>query len=260
MSAQGQCDPINNFETNTDRGRRQASKRGAAAGRYDRRTHNTRLPPDGTARAPSSRNTDTVVAAVQDPWGNGQERLLATVNRRVDLLELERSHDRISESAYRTGRLIQAIFERLGKLSGSNWCGTSRVDPMLAQELNIIRSLDSAEKIHRLVNRISDRVGMIDTRLLKRLLGDRLSFTEAAGLQGKGGERGATYIAGRFRDALEDLAEAWVGKGKALPMPDDKHLDAAGAVPARQIASMKAGVTAARVKAEAVATAKGGKC
>src|SRR5687767_12849645 len=38
-------------------------------------------------------------------------RILATVNRAVDILEEERSKGRIKENAYRVGRLIQAIGE-----------------------------------------------------------------------------------------------------------------------------------------------------
>ncbi|WP_158811205.1 hypothetical protein [Beijerinckia sp. L45] len=192
-----------------------------------------------------------MLAAVVDPMGNGTERLYASVNSRVDILEWERSHGHIGENAYRTGRLVQAIFERLGNISGTNWCGASRMDPSLARELNVIRSIDSAAKIQELMEKIRGRIGMIDTRLMRRVLGERLSYAECSALQGKGGgDRGTTYIAKRFREALEDLAESWIGKGKATPAPVDKHAGAAPGAAKRQMASIAAGATLERLEAE----------
>ena len=194
-----------------------------AASRYDRRTSSARMPADGLARPPKSRNVNTVTASVVDPWGDGVERHQMTVNRAVDILELERSHGRISEAAYPTGRQLQAVFEKIGAVGGTNWQGTSRVDVMMQQELRVMTSLDHARFVTATFERMRARLGMIDARLLRRILGERMGFPEAAALQGKAGERGTAYIAGRFRDALEDLAEAWSAKGKASPAPVDKH-------------------------------------
>ena len=247
-------EPINNYGTYTRSGSVAASssRRPAAeqAGRYDRRSHNTRAPSEGLARMPVSRNADTAIVAVQDPWGDGRERVLATVNRRVDILEHERSHGLISVGAYNMGRLIQAVLERLGKVAGSNWCGASRIDASMAQELNIVRSLDSAEKIQAWMEDVRGRIGMIDARLLRRVLGDRMSYADCAALQGKAGERGKTYVATRFREALEDLAGVGIAKGKVSPPPDDKHAAAAENVVEREAASMKGGATTERRKRE----------
>ena len=243
--------PINNFETGgrdaASRARRSLAK---PHGRYDGRP--ARLPPGGElARPPKSRNVDVDVAAIVDPMGDGEERILATVNRRVDILETERSRKLISESAYRVGRQLQAVFERLGGIGSTNWCGASRIDPMLANELKILNSVMSAQEIAKVFERMRGRLGMIDTRLVKRILGDRMSYADCAAHEGKAGERGTTYIASRFRHALEDLAEAWVGKGKTAPPPDDKHKAVALDMDERQQASMEAGVTTERKKLEA---------
>ena len=196
------------------------------SGRYDGRSDKTRLPPGGLGRVPTSKGADTVVAAVEDPWGDGKERVFATVNRRVDVLEMERSHGRISEAAYRTGRTVQATFEKLGRLPGCNW-EVAPGDRFTAQRSMVEQAMDRAGTIQKMVAAIQVRIGMIDTRLLRRVLGDRLSFAECAALQGKGGEKGQNYISRRFRDALEDLAEAWTVKGRVQPPPADKHLEAA---------------------------------
>ena len=228
-----------------------------AVGRYDGRSHNTRLPGEGLAKPPASSNTTdfTVVAAVEDPWGNGRERVYATVNRRVDVLEDERSHRLISEAAYRTGRQVQAVFELAARIGGSNWAGSNRVDPRHAQRGAIARAMERADEILAMQTRIRDRLGAIDTRLLERVLRDRMSYADCAALVGKGGTWGERFVKARFRDALEDLAEAWTAKGKAQPVPDDKHRAAAAGASERQAASVAGGVTAQRRAAEEAADA-----
>src|SRR3954465_14923153 len=73
-------------------------------------------PANGRAVPPRSRNAFTALVAVEDPHADPQSgrkgRLIAPVNRRVDILELERSHGRISDEAYCAGRLAQAIWEK----------------------------------------------------------------------------------------------------------------------------------------------------
>ena len=116
----------------------------------------------------------------------------ATVSRRVDVLEMERSHKRISQGAHRAGQTVRATFD----LERSKDCTNAAVREMIAV--------------------ICDRIGRVDTRLLRRILVNRMSFTECAALEGKGGDRGQNYVAHRFRDALEDLAEAWTAEMVAL--------------------------------------------
>lgn len=229
---------VNNFETNsrrshevaetrTSRGRSAGYARGRPAGRYDGRRELTRLPANGLARPAKCANVKTATAAVPDPFGDGTERVLVTINRRVDILETERSHQRLTEAAYRTGRLLQAIFERAGGVGSSNWMGVSRQDPMIAQELRVLHSIMAAEEIEKLLRRIRARLGWIDARLLQRILGERWTFGQCADVVGRNGERGERYVAARFRDALEDLAEAWTAKGASVASFDDKYTAAA---------------------------------
>jgi hypothetical protein len=58
--------------------------------RYDLR--DAREPANGRALSPRSQNACTALVAVVDPMGDGRQRIQATVNRRVDILEMERSH------------------------------------------------------------------------------------------------------------------------------------------------------------------------
>lgn len=141
--------------------------------------------------------------------------ILATVNRRVDVLEDERSHGRISEAAYREGRVAQAVFERARGPGSSNWSAETRVDAFTAKELSIIYALDSAARIQRLVDWLRGELGRIDANILQRVLGEQKSFGEVATLQGKSGDRGISYVAHRFRDALEALASARAARGRA---------------------------------------------
>jgi hypothetical protein len=166
------------------------------------------LPPTGLARPPASVNLRTAIAAVPDPWSPAGPAILATVNRQVDVLEDERSHGRISEAAYREGRIAQAVFERARGPGSCNWSFASRVDAFTAKELSIIYGIDSAARIQRLVDWLRQQLGRIDANILQRVLGEQKSFSEVATLQGKSGARGAWYVAHRFRDALEALASA----------------------------------------------------
>jgi hypothetical protein len=162
-------------------------------------------------------------------------RILATVNRRVDILEYELSHGRISEVAYGEGRLIQAIFERTGLSGGSTWNAGSRVDAVVAKELAVIRKVSDAKIIAAMVDENADLLGAIDAAIVRQVLGENRSFAQvsqtldlkSAALRdpdatawvpfGKGGKRAPSsaeaarrriaYIAARFRDALESLAQ-----------------------------------------------------
>ena len=139
----------------------------------------------------------------------------------MDILEQERSHNRISEGAYRTGRFVQEVFEITERMLGSNWRMDNRVDSQSPIHSRMDRALDHACKIVPLFQDIRSRLGTIDARLLRAVLGDRLGFADCAEIQGKTGDRGSSYVATRFRDALEDLAHAWSAKGPSRPTPAD---------------------------------------
>ena len=131
-----------------------------------------------------------------------------------------------------------------GTVSGTNWAGGDRKDAKLVSDTVAYRAVQTAAEIRDLMARMTSRIGMIDARLLRRVLGDRLSFAQAADLQGKSGERGASYVATRFRDALEALTEAWTAKGAMRATAPDKHGSAADAARDRQQASIEKGVSA----------------
>ncbi len=193
--------------------RREPPPRRRPGGRYDLTA--AREPANGVARPPRSRNVATAIVAVPDPYA-ARERLLATVNRRVDVLEDERSRGRISEAAYQIGRILQAVFERGQGPRGARmqWSEGDRVDAAWAHELAVVLALDDAHKIKAYLDRLAHTVGMLDARLLRHVLGDRLSFAECAAARGRAGERGTRYYAARFRDALEFVAERWAARGR----------------------------------------------
>lgn len=190
---------------------RDAPKRGRTSDRYN--LDRAQPPPAGVGRPPRSRNAFTAVVAVEDPIPDAdgrRGRVLATVNRRVDVLEYERSHGRISDRAYAVGRIVQAVFERArGPGAGSQWREGDRVDAVVAQELAIIHAIQDARRVQIYVKRIRLAVGRIDANLLQLILGEHRTFADVAALRGQAGREGTHYWAQRFRDALDDLAEAW---------------------------------------------------
>jgi hypothetical protein len=163
--------------------------------------------------------------------GPGQ-RVLARVNRRIDILEWERSHDRISDDAYREGRVVQWMFERAGLSGGSTWREGSRVDAEIAKELAILRHIAAATTIDDYMGFMRDALGEVDAAIVRQVLGENRGYGDvemprrrmpvpaakvpAFGRQKpKPGERYASYVARRFRDALETLAAAAAQQRKA---------------------------------------------
>jgi hypothetical protein len=186
-------------------------KRGRTSDRYN--LNGASEPPGGLGRPPRSRNAFTALVAVEDPIAdaNGRRgRVLATTNRRVDVLEHERSHGRISDRAYSVGRIAQAVFERARRSGcGGQWRQGDRVDAVVAHDLAIVHAIEDARKIRGYVEKIRQAVGRIDANILQLILGDNRTYADVAALRGRAGDAGASYFAKRFRDALEDLAETW---------------------------------------------------
>ncbi len=216
--------------TGGKRGERVASTRtkSVTTGRYDGIKSHTRAAPGGRAAINARlRTVQPVEAAVDDPYGPG--RILVTVNRRTDILEMERSHSRISEADYRTGQIVQAMFQRMGYagLGAANLAGGSRGDPVEAVDRKLQHLFVSAKSVRAMMDGMTRHLGMIDTRLLRRILGDRMSYAQCAEFEGKSGERGERYVAQRFRDALKELAKAWQAKARTPPPPEDKYSERA---------------------------------
>jgi hypothetical protein len=181
--------------------------------RYDLRGAS---PPAGEAlgRPAPSVNIRTAVGAVDDPLS--RDRRLATVNRRVDVLEWERSHDRISEAAYREGRILQRAYEvrsRIGPGSVDGMMGRSQTADQKAAAMHG-RLADTMDKSGPYLAWVARELGEIDARLLRQVIGDGLGFAEVAALRGRGNERGVAYFAQRCRDALEALAEKRAAHGR----------------------------------------------
>jgi hypothetical protein len=175
-----------------------------------------RRPLRGFGRPPPTTNIRTAIGAVTDPHDIDGERHQVRINRLVDVLEDERAHRRISEAAYITGQQLMQVFGRArGPGNASNWAGASRVDAFVSKELAVISGIDAARAITKAKAWLERELGKIDGRLVGRILHEGKSFAECAALQGKAGDRGMRYIAARFRDALEQLAEAQAATGAA---------------------------------------------
>lgn len=186
----------------------------APVGRYDLRE--AAMPAgEQLGEASAVRRKYTRIAAVPDPYEPGR-RILSTVNVRTDILELEYAHNRISEAAMRVGREIQSKLERLSQVgAGNQWRQGDRVDQYQRHEEVIVNGLEAARAAQGLFAWIGRCLGKanLDVKILRNLLGDNMSYGAVAVLHGKRGDRGVRYIAERFRDSLEALANAQAAKG-----------------------------------------------
>ena len=164
-------------------------------------------------------NVEAATVAVANPLWNvaaggrhkpAPERVRATVNRRVDVLEYEHSHGRISAAAYNEGRVIQALFERAGISGGSTWRDGSRIDAVVAKELMLSRRCRDARLIAARMAKIGAVLGQksIDVAIIRQVLGENRRYADVA-LPARlhtDTRSGIAYVAARFRDALETLA------------------------------------------------------
>jgi hypothetical protein len=148
-----------------------------------------------------------VDAAVQDP-GEPKRRVQVKVNRHDDVLERELSHGRISEAAYRVGRVVQAVFERAGGVGASPmWLQGDRVDTALAHELAIVCKIEDARKVEAYMAAVEKAIGEMGAKFLRRILGENQTFSEVAGKLAS--EKRIAFVGERFRVYLEELAESW---------------------------------------------------
>jgi len=178
------------------------------------------MPPGDQLGEPTAvRRRHTRVAAIPDPYDIGGRRLLATINIRTDILELELAHNRISQAAFLVGREIQSLFEKAATTgAGNQWNSGDRVDQYERKESKIEANFALAKKIESYAATWRRVFGHdnIDCKILRNILGDQMSYGACAVLHGKRGDRGARYIAQRFRDALEALAAAQAARGREL--------------------------------------------
>lgn len=185
--------------------------------RGDRYNRNSAfMPAQGLASSASPRNVPTLAGAVADPYEPGG-RIQVSINRRVDLLEEQRSHKRISVSEFETGRQVQAIIERAsgaGLGSGGWGAGGSR-DQTVAHEIAIIYAVEDARLIQQLMSRIVQAVGSVGARMLRDLLGGTMSLRQYAEARGKSGERGVAAVGAQFQFLLQALDESFSAFGVA---------------------------------------------
>jgi hypothetical protein len=142
--------------------------------------------------------------------GNEPGNILATVNRKVDLLEWELSHRWITHAAYSEGRIIQGLFERAGLSGGSTWSDSSRVDAVTAKENAACKRLVDGNVIRILMAELRSILGAknIDVAIVRQVLGENRAYVDVEIPQRPPIEtrRDVAYVAQRFRDALELLA------------------------------------------------------
>lgn len=173
--------------------------------------------------------------AVADPFSPGT-RVLAAANRNIDVLEMERSHGRITVSQYEVGRQVQAILERgVGARLGSMAFDIrGSKDMTIAHELSIIYAIEDARLVAVLKDKITRAIGVTGSRFLAEVLTGRQTFAQYAEARGKGGERGTAYIAEHFRILLESLDEDFAAEGVAQAVrgfhgvPTGEETDARG--------------------------------
>lgn len=186
--------------------------------RGDRYDHRAAFDPRTSLSRPARRKgpVEASTVAVADPHEPGK-RVLASVNRRVDVLEMERSHNRITVSQYETGRQVQAILERSAgcRLGSAGWNSSGSRDQTIAHELAIIYAVEDARLVAKLRARIVGAIGEVPGRFLAEVLSGRKTFAQYAADRGKGGERGTAYIAEHFRILLEDLDGFFAAEGVA---------------------------------------------
>lgn len=161
---------------------------------------------------------DPAQVRVPDPWPDPADlapsTVPATINRRVDILQQELSNGRINDAQFRTGRIIQTVFEKaMGRVGGGGWSGGDKVDAWAAHELAVLRGLQTAEEVRKVEAKIIRQVGIVGARMLRAILVDRMSLGAYAEARGKSTEHGKKMVAGQFRMLLEDAAEAWAAHG-----------------------------------------------
>jgi hypothetical protein len=169
------------------------------------------MPAGQLATSPEPKKVTTTVGVVANPL-DPREKIAVAVNRKIDILEWEYSHGRLSEAAYRNGRIIQSIFERATGRSQSSWSLGDRVDAYSAKEMQIITSLEKAETVNAYMVRIVKAIGQVGARFLRDVLAESKTYAQLAAARG---HTDTTFVAKRFRNYLEDLSEEWAASGQS---------------------------------------------
>lgn len=152
--------------------------------------------------------------------------------RRADLLQFEFDHGRLSTAALAAGRAVEDVLAAQHRSAGAtSWA--ERVDTSPKGDALGVATADAARRAVAVMARVERIVGPVDAILIRRLLGEGYDFAGAAALNGRSGARAVSYVAQRFRDALEELAEASRSIGSTAPHISDKYAVAAEAARSR---------------------------
>jgi hypothetical protein len=154
------------------------------------------------------------IVAINDAY-DPQRRVRAIA--RIDLLDAERRSGSIDEAAYLVGREIERVLESMNRISGGGqFCEGDRLDAATQATVKALVGIERAYAVNAFLRWMHRHLGTMDTLLLWRLLGCRMSIATVAITFGRDGRRGYRYVHDRFADALGTLAEAKSAKGKAL--------------------------------------------
>jgi hypothetical protein len=184
-----------------------------APGRFD--LGGARAPANGLASPPRGGRNNTnafAVVAIPDPDphdAHGRTEALA----RLDLLDLELKHHRISQAAHHVGKEITRAYERVPGAVGSNWMGGSRVSAMSAQSAAFDRMEEAREKILEIEKRAFRIIGEAGVPFIVRFLRDGWSYRQFAYETKRLGSRAdISKIADRFRWLMNELGQKWNAK------------------------------------------------
>lgn len=171
------------------------------------------LPREGN-RASGKIRVKHGAVADPDPAREGKRQRVA-VNMHTDALETEYAYKRISEEAYRAGRVYQAVIEiSRGRRVGERGfeLGDRSGSPQ-SREWALLARLQNAQDAVELLAETRSAIGAWGELVLTGVLGEGLTFTQMAAKMGRKGERARAEIARAFREGLEVLAKEWEKRG-----------------------------------------------
>lgn len=150
-------------------------------------------------------NSVVSIAVVDDPLEHGA-KLRVIRSTRDDPLAALYSRSQIDDAQYRAGRDVERLFEAsaVGRISGID-PGRIVVDGGQMPEAITDKQIRASNELLR----AKAKLGEEGYKLVRDILGDRLSVAKAAEYRGLMGERGSRYTGQRFRECLETLALLW---------------------------------------------------
>lgn len=165
-------------------------------------------------------HVDLRFADIEAPDSQERKQRRVAVNARTDALEHEYAYGRLSEAAYRAGRIYQAVLERSGHdpSISMHWPTQERVDASRSTDGGLVRALDAAGDVVDMLKETRPVVGWHGERILSLVLGRGMSLGEAAAQLMTGGgsisKHATSFYAWLFRQVLEALAIFWSTEGQ----------------------------------------------